>query len=115
MIVDSNGYSIDGQGSKLLVMGRSWQEQCAKEIHASASNASEADILGHIKRYSDGIIDHLANCPVTIELRVRVPGASQFQSIARHTISAGKDAATAIRNMRHPIFIESFMLEGKKV
>lgn len=115
MIVDMQGNPIDGQASKLIVNARSWQEQAASEIYNSSKSLSEGEILGHIKRYSDGIINHLMDCPVHMEMRVRVPGVPQYQPMVSTVIRPGQEEATAVRQMRTPIFVEAVMFEGKKI
>ena len=76
---------------------------------------SESDILGHVKRHSDGVFDHLINCPVRCELRVRLPGTNKFHPIIGNTIKSGQGETTCIRVLKGPIFIEAIMFEAKKV
>jgi hypothetical protein len=119
MIVDVHGNPIEGLSDVLTIKNKTWQEQCAHEIHEAQGRSplSESDIMGHIKRYSDGIFNHLANCPVRCEMRVRIPGTPVYQSIVGNTIKAGAHggATTAIRQFKGPIFVEAVMFEAKKV
>ena len=102
-------------GSSVPIVGKkSWQQMAAHEIKEGGTK-SEAEIVGVIRKYSDGIIKHLAEIPVLVEVKAKIPGLSTYQPMLSNVIKAGEDRALAVNNLRQGTFFEDILMEARRV
>ncbi len=92
---------------------KAWQYYAAKELKEGGTK-TVAEIEGIIRKYADPIISAVSNIPIQISLRTKIPGVSQFQLLCSNVIEAGQERALAKKDLPNPMFLESFLLEGRR-
>ena len=93
--------------------GRSWEFYAAKELKEGGTKTI-AEMVGVIRKYSTPMIKFMANVPVEISLRTKIPGTPNFQLLCANVIQVGQQRALAKKDLPNPMFLESFLLEGRR-
>jgi len=92
---------------------KAWQWYAAKEVKDGGARTIN-DIENIIRKYADPMIETIANVPIQISLRTQVPGTPDFQLICSNVIQVGQERALAKKDLTNPMFLQSFLLEGRR-
>jgi len=101
------------EGTVPLVGQKAWQWYAAKELHDGGTK-SISEIEEVIRKYADPIIQQMIDVPIEVSLRTKIPGTANFQLLCSNVIKAGQQRALAVKNLKNPTFLESFILEGRR-
>jgi len=93
--------------------GRSWEFYAAKELKEGGTKTI-AEMVGVIRKYSTPMIKFMADVPVQMTLRTKIPYSPNFQTICSNVIKVGQERGICARKLDNPTFFESFIFEGRR-
>ena len=121
IVLSSTQKEIDMKAPKRIDAGtepttqdqKAWEWYAAKEIREGGTK-SMAEIVGVIRKYSTPMIKFMADVPVKMTLRTKIPGSPHFQDICSNIIKVGQERGLAVRKLDSPMLFESFLFEGRR-